>query len=207
MGKINLVEHPLLKHSLTILRDKTTPTALYRRHSGLAAQILIIEATRDLSLQDKEIETPLTKMTGSEIQQSIVFVPVLRAGISMLYPAMDLLPFASVGFIGMERNEETAVAREYYQKFPEILSNKHILVIDPMLATGGSMVDTIMALKQKEPASIRAICMVAAPEGIEYLKEKAPLVDLYIASIDTKLDDSKFIVPGLGDFGDRYFNT
>lgn len=207
MGKITIVDHPILKHSLTILRDKTTLTALYRRHSALAAQILIIEATRDIGLQTKTIETPLAQMKGYEIQQSIVFVPVLRAGISMLYPALDLLPFASVGFIGLERSEETAVAREYYQKFPESLHDKHILVIDPMIATGGSLIDTVSALNKKEPASVRAICMVAAPEGIQWLKDKAPFVDLYVAAIDEGLNESKFIVPGLGDFGDRYFNT
>lgn len=207
MGKLTVVDHPILKHSLTILRDKNTLTALYRRHAALASQILIIESTRDIALQEKEIETPLAKITGSEIQQSLVIVPVLRAGISMLNPALDLLPFASVGFIGLERNEETAIAREYYQKFPDSLENKHVLVIDPMLATGGSLIDTISALNGRKPASIRVICMVAAPEGIKALKDYAPDIDIYVAAIDEKLDESKFIIPGLGDFGDRYFNT
>ena len=125
----------------------------------------------------------------------------------MLFPARDFLPWASVGFIGLERDENTAIAREYYQKLPQNINNKYVLILDPMLATGGSLIDTIAAVKLKKPKNISAVCIVSAPEGVERLKNEHPDVDLYIAAIDSHLDDNKFIYPGLGDFGDRYFGT
>jgi len=207
MGNVNLIEHPLLWHSLTMIRDKNTETGDFRRHSGIVSQIIIMEATRGLQLQSKDITTPLTSMIGYEAKSSVVFVPVLRAGISMLMPAKDFIPWAPVGFIGLERDEETAIAREYYQKFPKNLEEKHVLVLDPMLATGGSLCDTISALKKKGANIISALCIVAAPEGIDHLQQLHPGVEIYTAAIDDHLDENKFIVPGLGDFGDRYFGT
>ena len=207
MQNIHLVDHPLLKHSLTILRDKNTETEDFIRHSAIVSQIMILEATRTISMVEHQIETPITSTQGFFIQESMVFVPVLRAGISMLFPARNFLPWVPVGFIGLERDEETAIAREYYQKFPQNLRDKYVLVLDPMLATGGSLVDTIAALEKKGAENIGVVCIVAAPEGIQLLHKKYPSVHIYTAAIDSHLNEHKYIVPGLGDFGDRYFGT
>lgn len=207
MSKIHIIDHSLIRHSLSILRDKKTDTEIFRRHTATISQILIVEVLKNLKTQEKIIKTPLSTTTGYVVKESIVFVPVLRAGISMLFSARDFFPWASVGFIGLERDKKTAIAREYYQKFPQNLHEKHVLILDPMLATGGSLIDTIAAVKQKNPIMIDAVCIVSAPEGIERLKREHPDVDLYIGSIDSHLDKNKFIVPGLGDFGDRYFGT
>ncbi len=207
MGNIHQVEHPLLKHSLTILRNNDTATEEFRHHTAIVSQIMIMEATKNVSIDKRPIETPLTDTTGYEINRSIIFVLVLRAGISMLFPAREFLPWASVGFIGLERDENTAVAREYYQKFPADLADKQVMVLDPMLATGGSICDTIEALINKGARRISAVCIVGAPEGIRNLQERHPEVRLFIAAIDSHLDENRYIVPGLGDFGDRYFGT
>jgi len=207
MHNIVKIEHPVLEHSLTILRDKNTNTEEFRRHTAVVSQIMIMEATRNLPVRKRTIETPLSLVDGFEISSEIVLVPVLRAGISMLLAAKELLSWAPVGFIGLERDEQTAKAREYYQKFPAELNAKHILVLDPMLATGGSLVDTIKALGKKGGGKISAVCIVAAPEGIDMVNARCPDVQIFTAAIDYKLDESKFIVPGLGDFGDRYFGT
>ena len=207
MKNVHVIDHPLIHHSLMILRDRTTTTAEFRRHAAIVSQIMVVEATRDMPMTDKTIETPLAPMTGQQVVESIVFVPVLRAGISMLFLAQEFLPWAPVGFIGLERDEQTAIAREYYQKFPSDLANKRVLVLDPMLATGGSLVDTITALKKKGARNIVAICIVVAPEGIELLNERHPDVEVYTAAMDTHLNELNYIVPGLGDFGDRYFGT
>ncbi len=207
MQNVIPVDHPILKHSLTLLRDKASTTEIFRRHTAIVSQIMIMEATRELTIHEKEIYTPLAKTTGFKIDKSIVFVPVLRAGISMLIPAQEFVPWAPVGFIGLERDEETAVAREYYQKFPDNLNKKHVLVLDPMLATGGSLIDTITAIKNKAAKNISVVCIVAAPEGINNLHESHPEVKIFTAAIDSHLNPAKYIFPGLGDFGDRYFGT
>ncbi len=207
MPKVHQINHPLLAHSLTILRNRNSDTECFRRHTAIVSQIMIMEATREISIDERLIQTPLTEHRGAEIHRSLIFVPVLRAGISMLFPARDFLPWASVGFIGLERDDNTAIAREYYQKFPGDLDKKRVLVLDPMLATGGSLADTITALIDKGARSITAICIVAAPEGLSYLQDKYPQVDIFVAAIDSHLNDQKYIVPGLGDFGDRYFGT
>ena len=207
MKNVHVAEHPLLQHSLSKLRDKETTTANFRRHTAIVSQIMIMEATRHLPMDKKFIETPLARMESFQVRQSIVFVPVLRAGISMLFPAKDFLPWAPVGFIGLERDEKTAVAREYYQKFPNQLEDKLVLVLDPMLATGGSLIDTISALGEKGAHTIAAVCIVAAPEGISNLHGRHPDVEIFTAAIDSHLNPAKYIYPGLGDFGDRYFGT
>ena len=207
MHNVQLIDHPLVKHSLTILRDKDTDTETFRRHTAIVSQIIIMEASKGIKLTKKEIETPLTKMQGYEISRSMVFVPVLRAGISMLVPARDFLPWTPVGFIGLERDEETAVAREYYQKFPDGIDNKLVLILDPMLASGGSVVDTITRLKEKGAKRVAIACIVAAPEGIKRINKEHPDVYIFTSAIDDHLNDKKYIVPGLGDFGDRYFGT
>ncbi len=207
MKNVHIVDHPLIQHSLTELRDKESSTEKFRRHTAIVSQIMIMEATRDLTVHQEKIYTPLAQTSGAKVDQSIVFVPVLRAGISMLIPAREFLPWAPVGFIGLERDEKTALAREYYQKFPADLSEKHVLVLDPMLATGGSLIDTITALKKKGAKIISVVCIVAAPEGIENLHSKHPEVNIFTAAVDSHLDPAKYIYPGLGDFGDRYFGT
>ncbi|NQU66472.1 MAG: uracil phosphoribosyltransferase [Candidatus Marinimicrobia bacterium] len=207
MKNIHVVSHPLLHHSLTIIRNKDTDTENFRRHTAIVSQIMIMEATRNISLLDEEIQTPLATMTGHKIRENIIFVPVLRAGLSMLFPSRDFLPWAPVGFIGLKRDEQTAIAHEYYQKFPFDLKDKHIMVLDPMLATGGSLVDTISALKKKGAETITAVCIVAAPEGVKNLSEQFPEVNVFVAAIDSHLNADKYIYPGLGDYGDRYFNT
>jgi uracil phosphoribosyltransferase len=207
MQNVQLIDHPLVKHSLTILRDKNTDTETFRRHTAIVSQIIIMEASKGIKLTKKEIETPLTKVQGFEISRSMVFVPVLRAGISMLVPARDFLPWTPVGFIGLERDEKTAVAREYYQKFPDDIENKLVLILDPMLASGGSVSDTITRLKEKGAKRIAIACIVSAPEGIKRINKEHPDVYIFTSAIDDHLNDKKYIVPGLGDFGDRYFGT
>jgi len=207
MSKIHIVDHSLVKHSLTVLRNKSTKTEMFRRHTATVSQIILVEVLKNISTKEISVNTPLSSTKGHKVQEKIVVVPVLRAGLSMLFPARDFLPWASVGFIGLERDENTAIAREYYQKLPQNIKNKYVLILDPMLATGGSLVDTISAVKLKNPKNISAVCIVGAPEGVERLQKEHSDVDLYIAAIDSKLDDNNFIVPGLGDFGDRYFGT
>ena len=204
---VTVVEHPLVKHSLSLLRNKNTSTAAFRQHSGIVSTILVVEATKNLETRTGRIETPLAAMDGSELSDRTVVVPVLRAGLAMLFSAQDLLLDVPVGFLGLERDEQTAVAREYYQKFPGNLEGCRALVLDPMLATGGSLDDTVAAVKQRGCCNITLACVVAAPEGIRRVAEKHPDVELFTAAIDDCLNGDKYIVPGLGDFGDRYFGT
>ncbi len=202
-----VVDHPLLKHSLTILRDKNTGTEEFHRHSAIVSQIIILNAIKSIESEKIETETPLVKTTGYKMHESIIFVPVLRAGLALLEAAKNFLPFSSVGFIGLERDEETAKAREYYKKFPKDIADKIVIVLDPMLATGGSMLDTVKAVKQTGAKDIRAVCVVAAPEGISKLQVNFPDVKIFTGAVDSHLNDANYIVPGLGDFGDRYFGT
>jgi len=207
MKHVAIVSHPLIEHSLTILRDKETGTAEFRRNANIVSKILIIEATKYLTLQDKSITTPLAPMTGKKLTDDIVVVPVLRAGLAMLFALQDFLPSVAVGFIGLERDEKTAIAREYYKKLPAIFATHHVFVVDPMLATGGSFDDTISALKEKGAQHISIVSIVSAPEGIERIQKNHSDVTIVTAAVDETLNDKKYIVPGLGDFGDRYFGT
>ncbi len=207
MKKLIRVDHPLLHHSLSFLRDANTATEVFQHHAAIVSQILILEATRDLAVRERDVITPLAQTKGQSVQENVVLVPVLRAGISMLLSARAFLPWAPVGFIGLERDEHTAIARAYYQKFPTRLENKRLIVLDPMLATGGSLIDTIVKLEAQGVHDTRAVCIVAAPEGIAAVQERFPHVSIYTAAIDSHLNEMKYIVPGLGDFGDRYFGT
>lgn len=207
MSKVEIIDNSLVKHSLTVLRNKSTKTEMFRRHTATVSQIILVEVLKNISTKEISVDTPLSTTRGHKVQEKIVVVPVLRAGLSMLFPARDFLPWASVGFIGLERDENTAVAREYYQNLPQNIKNKYVLILDPMLATGGSLVDTIAAVKLKKPKNISAVCIVGAPEGVERLQKEHSDVDLYIAAIDSNLNENNFIFPGLGDFGDRYFGT
>jgi uracil phosphoribosyltransferase len=205
--KVNVVEHPLVSHSLAVLRDKNTDTAAFRQHAGIVSTILVIEASKTFKTTAKNIETPLASMQCDVLNDKVVVVPVLRAGLAMLFAAQDLLLDVPVGFLGLERDEKTAVAREYYQKFPDNLEGYTALIIDPMLATGGSLDETIEAVKKRGCSDITLACVVAAPEGIEFVSKSHPGAVLYTGAIDDILDENKYIVPGLGDFGDRYFGT
>jgi uracil phosphoribosyltransferase len=207
MKNVTVVSHPLIDHSLTVLRNNKTPTAEFRRHANIVSKVLLVEATQHLEVADEPIETPLAPMTGKRLKEEIVVVPVLRAGLAMLFALQDFLPAVSVGFIGLERDERTAQAHEYYQKLPKIFASSLLLVLDPMLATGGSFDDTVVALKNKGARQLTLVCIVAAPEGIERIEQNHPDVNIITAAIDSHLNDRKFIVPGLGDFGDRYFGT
>lgn len=207
MGELHLVSHPLIDHSLTILRDKKTGTEEFRRHAGIISKILLLEAIKQLPLTQKKIDTPLAAFTGKKLKDGVVVVPVLRAGLAMLFALQDFLPAVSVGFIGLERNEKTAQAREYYRKMPKLYASHIVMVIDPMLATGGSFDDTITMLKEKGARNILIISVVSAPEGIRRIQKRHPDVGIYTGAVDAKLNDKKYIVPGLGDFGDRYFGT
>jgi len=207
MKNLFITKHPLIDHSLTILRSKHTGTEIFRRHAAVVSKIIVLEAISKLDVKNIEIETPLSPMIGKSMAEDIVVVPVLRAGLAMLFAVQEFLPSIRVGFIGLERNEETAIAREYYRKFPGLVKNSRVIVLDPMLATGGSFDDTVTALKNKGANSIICVCIVAAPEGIERVSVKHPEVAIYAAAVDEKLNNKKYIVPGLGDFGDRYFGT
>lgn len=202
-----VVSHPLLQNSLTKLRDQSSDTAMFRRHASVASSYLLVEATHDVQTKPKDITTPLENTTGSELHDKLVLIPVLRAGLAMLSVAQQLLPDAPVGFLGLERDESTAVAHEYYQKFPDDLKGYKAIILDPMLATGGSLEETINAVEKRGCDRIILVCVVAAPEGIERVLTAHPHAKLYTAAVDSHLDERKYIVPGLGDFGDRYFGT
>lgn len=204
---VKIVKHPLIDHSLTILRDKNTSTEIFRQHAAIVSKILIIEATKNLAIKSKKISTPLASIIGKTLADDIVIVPVLRAGLAMLFALQEILPAVNVGFIGLERDEQTAQAREYYQKLPKIFATHKVIVIDPMLATGGSFCDTIKILQQKGAKNITLVCIVAAPEGIKKIQTVYSTIPIFTAAIDSHLNSKKFIVPGLGDFGDRYFGT
>ncbi len=207
MKNIIEIHHPLIDHSLTVIRRKETGTEEFRRHAGIVSKILLVEVMKGLGTVTVRIETPLSPMTGKKLKDDVIVVPVLRAGLAMLFAIQDFLPSVSVGFIGLERDEKTAQAREYYQKLPKIFASHNVLVIDPMLATGGSFDDTVTLLKAKGAKHITIVSIVSAPEGIKRMQKRHPDVAIVTAAVDSHLNDRKFIVPGLGDFGDRYFGT
>ncbi|MDZ7724773.1 MAG: uracil phosphoribosyltransferase [candidate division KSB1 bacterium] len=200
MKNVICVEHPLSEHSLTILRDRSTLTADFKQRTQIVTNILFAEATRSLAVKEKTVSTPLTDMTGHIIKDNIILVPVLRAGLAMLFAAQQFVPWATAGFIGLERDEETAIAREYYQKFPEHLSKKKTIILDPMLATGGSLLSTISALYDKGASDIEIICIVAAPEGCELIANHYPDIKIYTAALDSHLNDQKIHCARTGRF-------
>ncbi len=207
MKNVQVVDHPLVVDGLAHLRNKNTQLVKYRYYSDKVCQLLFSEAIEGLAYRRERIETPLTEIEVEKLSEQIVVVPVLRSGIAMLSGAMWLLPKIKVGFVGMERDEETAVAREYYWKMPEINGETTVIVTDPMLATGGSILHLLRRVKEFRPKQIRAVCVVAAPEGIEAVHREFPEVKIYTAAVDERLDERKYIVPGIGDYGDRYFGT
>lgn len=204
---VTVLDHSLARHWLSILRDRTTTANRFRRYTLKLARMLINSAVADLPLDETTISTPLARTSGFQPAAQVVFVPVLRAGLAMLRAGEEIFPAASVGFIGLARDEHTAVAQEYYRNLPENIDTAKVLILDPMLATGGSLIDTIDAVKDRGATDITAVCIVAAPEGIAAVAASHDDVKIITAAIDDHLDDNKFIVPGLGDFGDRYFAT
>lgn len=203
---LSVSKHPLVADSLRGLRDSTTQPDEFRALARNVMTMLLYEATADLPVKRSKVQTPLAEADAIEIEAEVVAIPVLRAGLGLLAPVMELLPRVSVGYIGLERDEQTAVARIYYNKLPR-LKGKIPLLLDPMLATGGSAAQALDLIKEAGGRDARMICIVAAPEGVKVLEERHPEVDIYTAALDERLNDRAYIVPGLGDFGDRLFGT
>ena len=203
---LTVLSHPLAHHVLTHLRDKTTKPALFRTLSYQVSLLLALEATRDLATEEKPVETPLETITGHVLAKPLAIVPILRAGLGMVQPFLDTFPDVSVGYVGLERDHTTAVARSYYCKLPP-LEGKRVLVIDPMLATGGSAAQALGVVKTAGATEVCFVCIVAAPEGIAVVQAAHPDVPIYAGVVDRSLNAKKYILPGLGDFGDRLYGT
>lgn len=204
---VHLVQHPIAHDALSSLRDRTTSPSHFRRLTRRISLILAMEATRKLPMTPARVETPLEATEGEVLAARVVVVPVLRAGLGMVEAVLELLPHAKVGHIGLQRDEHTAVASRYYERLPSDLPSCTALVVDPMLATGGSALSAISLLQQAGARDIRLICIVAAPEGIAAVETAHPTIPIFTPVIDRQLNDQKFILPGLGDFGDRLYGT
>ena len=200
------ISHPLKDHYLTNLRDKNTDFDTFRDSASKLSYFLVVEATKHLTTLSKEIDTPLTKTKGVQIENNSVAISVLRAGLGLMDGVQQLIPNISFGYIGVQRNEETAQPENYYEKLPDLV-DKNVFILGPMLATGGSLSFAIETVKKYNPKNIHALTVISAPEGINKIKENHPDITLVTASIDEKLDDNWYIVPGLGDMGDRLFGT
>ena len=208
MSELHVIDHPLIQHKLTYMRKKETGSKDFRELLDEIAMLMGYEVTRDLPLEDVEIETPLQKMTGKVISgKKLAVVPILRAGLGMVDGLLELVPVAKVGHIGLYRDPETHLPIEYYCKLPADISERIVIVVDPMLATGGSASDALMKLKERGCTHLRLMCLVAAPEGIAAVQKNHPDVDIYVAAVDEKLNEHAYILPGLGDAGDRIFGT
>lgn len=206
--EVTLVEHPLVADSLARIRDRDTPNPLFRTNLERIGTLLLAEATKHLPTVEGTVETPLTTAPARRLAVQPVIVPVLRAGLGFVHAAQELMPIADVGFVGISRDEETFQPHPYVNKLPESLAGRPVIVIDPMLATGGSLVHTIALLAEREaPMPITVVCALAAPEGIEHLRDEGLQLHIVTAAIDDHLNDQAFIVPGLGDAGDRQFGT
>lgn len=204
---LRVVDHPLAQHLLTHLRDTETKPALFRTVSNHLTTILALEATRDLPLKHRPIETPLEPFAGTVLAKGLVVVPILRAGLGMLAPIVEIFPEVSVGYIGLARDHDTAIASAYYLKLPSDLEDRVTLVVDPMLATGGSACQALDSVKQAGATDIRLVCIVAAPEGVACVEQHHPDIPIITAALDRELNAKKYIMPGLGDYGDRLYGT
>lgn len=208
MSKVTQIAHPLILHKLTFIRDKKTGAKDFRELVEEVSMLMAYEATRDLQLREIEIETPICKTKSKVLAgKKMAIVPILRAGLGMVDGMLKLIPAAKVGHIGLYRDEETLQPVEYFCKLPQDIAEREVIVVDPMLATGGSAVDAITLLKQKGARYIRLMCLISSPEGIKQVMENHPDVDIYVGAIDEKLNENGYIVPGLGDAGDRLFGT
>ena len=204
---VHVMDHPLIRHKITMLRDKDTSVKDFRELVNEIALLMGYEATRDLQLIDKKVETPICETIGKSIGKQVAIVPILRAGLGMVDALVSLIPAAKVGHIGLYRDHETAEPVEYYCKLPPDISSRQVIVVDPMLATGGSSVAAIDFIKQRGAEKIKLMCIIAAPEGVECMRKAHPDVEIYCGALDEKLNENKYIVPGLGDAGDRLFGT
>jgi uracil phosphoribosyltransferase len=207
MKGVTVIAHPLVQHNLTRLRDKATQPQEFRRLLGEIAALMLYEATRSFAVKKIYVQTPLARTNGFQLEREVVLVPVLRAGLGMLDSILQLIPHARVGFIGLKREEKTLRAMFYHKSLPENLGAFETILIDPMLATGGSSVAAIDLLVEQGAKHIRMVNLVAAPKGIETVQKKYPRVPIFTAAVDHKLNEKGFIVPGLGDAGDRLFGT
>ncbi len=208
MGKFQVISHPLIQHKLSILRREDTSTKDFRELVNEIAMLMGYEVSRDLPLEEVEIQTPIIKTVQKQLSgKKLAIVPILRAGIGMVDGLLSLVPAAKVGHIGMYRDEETLEPVEYLVKLPEDIDQRQIFVMDPMLATGGSAILAVDSLKKRGAANIKFVCLVAAPEGVKKLQDAHPDIDIYTASLDERLNENGYIVPGLGDAGDRLFGT
>lgn len=203
---LHLLDHPLAAHVLTRLRDKTTPPAQFRSLCHQVTLLLALDATQDLATQEQTVETPLEPFTGRILARPLVVVPILRAGLGMVQPIVDLFPDVSIGYIGLERDHDTALARSYYCKLPP-LENVRVLLVDPMLATGGSAVKALDVIFGRGATEVDLLNIVAAPEGVAIVEKAYPEIRIFSASLDRELNARKYILPGLGDFGDRLYGT
>lgn len=206
MNSLHVVDHPLAQHLLTQLRNKNTPPDMFRALTRKLTIILVIEATRELPVQTAPVETPLELTEGNVLAARLVAVPILRAGLGMLEAVVELFPDVSVGYIGMERDHSTAIANSYYLKLPPV-EGRTVLLIDPMLATGGSLDQALAAIRSRGAEKLILVCVVAAPEGVERIQRHHPDVRIFTAALDRELNPAKYILPGIGDFGDRLYGT
>jgi uracil phosphoribosyltransferase len=210
MGEFHVMNHPLIQHKLTIIREKECGTKVFREVVSEFAMLMAYEVTRDMPLEDNEIETPLVKTTQKTLSgKKVAIIPILRAGLGMVDGFLAMLPAAKVGHIGMYRDHETLEPVEYFVKLPTDIQERQLFIVDPMLATGGSAIAAIEALEKRgaSPSAMKFICLVAAPEGVDALHAAYPDVNIYAASLDERLDENSYILPGLGDAGDRLFGT
>ena len=208
MIKVNILDHPLIQHKLTQIRQKDTSTTQFRQIINEIGGLMVYEITRDLPLEQIEIETPVAKTKANVIAgKKMVVVPLLRAGLGMVDGILQMIPSARIGHIGIFRDEETLQPVEYFAKFPDGLDQRDIFIVDPMLATGGSAIAAINSIKERGAKNIKLVCLVGAPEGVKAINDAHPDVTVYLASLDEKLNEKGYIVPGLGDAGDRIFGT
>lgn len=208
MGKLHVIDHPLIQHKLSLIRDKNTSSKDFRELLNEISMLMAYEITRDLPLKEVEVETPLKKMKSKIIDgKKLSIVPVLRAGLGMVDGILNLIPVARVGHIGLYRDPETFQPVEYYCKLPNQIESREIIVVDPMLATGGSAIAAIQFIKDRGGKNIKLMNLIAAPEGIKAVQDAHPDVDIYVAGVDEYLNDHAYIIPGLGDAGDRIFGT
>lgn len=205
-SNFHIVDNPLVKHYLFHLRDATTKPPLFRTLTKKITYLLCADAARHMETVNRKVTTPMEETNGYVIESEIILIPILRAGLGMIEAILDLFPNVNVGYIGQKRDEETAVASGYYCKLPN-LKDKPVFIVDPMLATGGSLDNTIETVKNGKPKKIIVICIVSSPEGVNFLTKKHPDIEIYSASLDRQLNDKKYIMPGLGDFGDRLYGT
>lgn len=208
MGRVHVIDHPLIQHKLTYIRDKNTGTKEFRELVDEVATLMAFEITRDMPLKEIEVETPVSKARSKVLAgKKIGIVPILRAGIGMVDGVLKLIPAAKVGHVGLYRDPDTLLPVEYYIKLPRDVEERFFIVVDPMLATGGTAVEAIRSLKKRGAKQIKLMCLIAAPEGVKAIEENHPDVDIYIAGLDERLDEKGYIIPGLGDAGDRLFGT